>query len=124
MGVKAGRDWSAPRALRSLWTAVLLGPIAWALNLTIGYAMSAFACSGVWTASFHAATFVTLALAAAGARLAWKLWRQTGEHRATEGSRLERSRFMALAGIGLSAYFGFAILAQWIPTFFYEPCRY
>lgn len=124
MAVKAERDWSAPGAMLSLWTAVLLGPIAWALNLTIAYVLSAFACSGAWTLSFHAGTFLTIALSAAAGRLAWRLWRQTGESSASEGSRTERSRFMAIAGIVLSAFFGFAILTQWIPTFFYDPCQY
>jgi hypothetical protein len=119
----AGERWQEPKTLLSQWAGVLLGPAAWALHLQVSYTLSAFACEDVWRITLHATFLVTLALPLAGAYIGWGNWRASRD--ATPGGiRVDRSRFMATAGIILSLFFAIVIVAQWIPNLFLEPCRY
>lgn len=123
MNEAVGRRWLEPRTLLAQWAGVLLGPIGWALNLQVSYTLAAFACEDVWRLSVHGTTAVTLAIALAGLSVGWSNWKASRDA-GPEGDRIDRSRFMAVAGIGLSAFFALVIVAQWIPTLFLEPCRY
>jgi hypothetical protein len=105
------------------WAGVLLGPLGWALHLQVSYTLAAFACEDVWRLTLHTTFAISLAIALTGLFVAWGNWR-VSKDAAPEGNRLDRSRFMAVAGIGLSAFFALVIVAQWIPTWFIEPCRY
>jgi hypothetical protein len=115
--------WQEPRTLRRQWAGVLLGPLGWALHLQVSYTLSAFACEDVWRLTLHGTFVATLAIALGGLYFAWGNW-QASRAAAPEGLRVDRSRFMAVAGIGLSAFFALVIVAQWIPNLFIEPCRY
>ncbi|HVL66508.1 MAG TPA: hypothetical protein VM364_04510 [Vicinamibacterales bacterium] len=118
------RGWSSPRRLLTLWSGVLLAPIAWALNLSVNYGLATFACSGPWAAALHVSALVALALSVAGGLIAWRLWTTLARVPDDEGTRAARSRFMAAGGLGLSVLFGVLIVAQWLPTLFIEPCRF
>jgi hypothetical protein len=115
--------WQEPATLVSQWAGVLLGPAAWALHLQVSYTLATFACEDVWRLTLHATFLVTLALALTGAYIGRANWRASRQAQ-PEGLRLDRSRFMAVAGIALSLFFAIVIVAQWIPTLFIEPCRY
>jgi hypothetical protein len=117
------RTWQEPRTLLSQWAGVLLGPLGWALHLQVSYTLATFACDDPWRLSVHAMFVASLAIALAGAYIGWRNW-QASQEAGPEGNRLERSRFMAVSGIVLSAFFALVIVAQWIPTLFMEPCRY
>lgn len=119
----AERNWSHPRMLLTLWAGLLLPPIAWALNLSVNYGLATLACDGAWAVGLHLSTLVSIALAAAGGLIAWSLWKRLAAISSQDGTRAARSRFMALSGLLLSVFFGLAIVAQWLPTFFLEPCR-
>jgi uncharacterized membrane protein YidH (DUF202 family) len=118
-----GERWQEPTTLLSQWAGVLLGPLGWALHLQVSYTLAAFACEDVWRLTLHATFLVSMAIALAGLYFGWTNW-QASKHAVPEGHRVSRSRFMAVAGIGLSAFFAVVIVAQWIPTLFLEPCRY
>jgi hypothetical protein len=118
-----GERWQEPRTLLRQWAGVLLGPLGWALHLQVSYTLATFACEDVWRLTLHTTFVVSLAIALAGFYVAWGNW-QASKGAAPEGHRLDRSRFMAVSGIGLSAFFAVVIVAQWIPTLFIEPCRY
>lgn len=115
--------WQQPGMLLAQWAGVLLGPFGWALHLQVSYTLATFACDHPWRLSVHVIAVAALALALGGAALGWRNWRVSRDAPG-EGHRVQRSRFMALAGILLGAYFALVIVAQWIPTLFIEPCRY
>lgn len=119
----ARERWLEPRTLLSQWAGVLLGPAAWALHLQVSYTLAALACDDAWRFSIHAMTALSLVVALTGLYVARRNW-QASLGGAPDGHRLDRSRFMAIAGLGLSAFFAIVITAQWIPTLFLEPCRY
>ena len=95
----------------SLWSGIFAGPIAWAINLQLRYALVHWACE-------HGSRWVLLWIAVplflicvAGAFLA-----RTG----LAGS--QREHFMAYGGLMLSAIFAITILASMIPDLFLSPC--
>jgi len=127
--IHAEEHWREPRALRILCTGVLIGPAVWAVNLQTNYTLATFACEGRWPLLLHAVTILSLLVAGGGAWLSWRAWQaiggapyDAGEHEPRD--RIARTRFMAASGFVLSAFFMLTIAAQWIPTFFQEPCHY
>ncbi len=79
----------------ALWTGVFAGPIAWALDLTISYALVPWSCRAQSTALLHFITLGALAIIAGGAYAAWSAQRHD-----------RRGRFLtmfALLFCGLSA---------------------
>ena len=102
----------------SLWSGILAGPIAFAINLQLRYALVSWACS-------HGSRWVLLWIALplflvciAGAFLA-RTGLAIGE---SETAYPMRVRFMAYGGLMLSAIFAITILASMIPDLFLSPC--
>ncbi|HSK09116.1 MAG TPA: hypothetical protein VK911_06045 [Vicinamibacterales bacterium] len=108
---------------RQLWLAVALGPAAWALHLNVLYAMAAVLCDPRWLALFHVVTVGALLMTAAAAWLSWRLLNRLGEGPDSASGTLGRARFMAISGLALGVFLFLVVIAQWIPTLFYEPCR-
>lgn len=112
-----------PRGFVPLWVGVLLPAAAFFLNLQVAYALVPVACRDgeVWV---HLANLVSLALAAAGGWLSFTHWRELGRDWPTEGAgTLPRSRFLAIVGMVLGAFFALIILAQWAGTVILGPCQ-
>jgi hypothetical protein len=110
--------------LRALWAGLLLAPAAFLLNLEVAYALVPTACSAGTRLLMHIAHLVCLIVAAAGALIARRSWRLTGEiWPGGAGGRLSRSRFMAGVGLLLSLFVVMVIVAQWIPSFVLSPCQ-
>ena len=102
----------------SLWSGILAGPIAFAINLQLRYALVSWACrhGSRWVLLWIAVPLVLICVA--GAFLA-----RTGL--AIGGSETAypmRVRFMAYGGLMLSAISAMSILASMIPHFFLSPC--
>ncbi len=95
----------------SLWSGILAGPIAWAINLQLRYALVHWACeSGSrWVLLWIAVPLLLICVA--GAFLA-----RTGL------AASQRERFMAYGGLMLSAISAMSILASMIPDLFLSPC--
>jgi hypothetical protein len=75
----------------------------------------------VWL--LHLTTGVALGIAAAAAWVAWRNWKAAGEPREATGQGVEgRSRFMALFGLGASAFSFAIILVAEIPSLLLDPC--
>lgn len=105
---------------------LLAAPAAWALQLLVNAGLAEWACyphderlaQPAW-ASLHALLLgfdaATLACAILGAAVAWRAWRRTrgerpGTAHALVASGDGRTRFMAMAGIMVSALFALAIV--------------
>lgn len=111
------------RGIAALWFAVLAGPAAWMLGLNAEYSLVRVACAKNSMLYLHAVSLATLLLALAGGWVAWREWRRTGREWSDErGGTIPRSRFMGALGLLASALFTLTILAQWIASFFLNPC--
>jgi hypothetical protein len=107
-----------------LWTGVLAGPIAWACDLGVSYALVKWTCASQRDLPLHAITFVALAVVAAGAAVSWRALRQTSAGAPTDGGDpRERARFMAILGLTSNALFALAIVAGAIPRWVLDACQ-
>jgi cytochrome c biogenesis factor len=107
-----------------LWSG-LLGPILlWLMHLEINYLVVPYACRKDAILIVHAVT-VAFILAVAGlGLLGLTSWRRAGrEWPDSSASVVSQDRFLATIGLLLSAITIMALVAQWLPTFFVDPCR-
>lgn len=109
----------------SIWAGLMAAPIAFAINLGVGYMLAASICEGGGSElPLHFIAGGTLALAATGASIAWRTWRRSGIRMPEDhGTPHERMRFMAAFGALMSPLFMLAIIAQWCAAIFYGPCH-
>ena len=107
-----------------LWAGILAGPIAWALDLLVCYAIVKWTCLTGRHWLFDASTIGGLAIVAVGAALAWSALQETAQAEPTDGGMpLQRAKFMAILGLTASALFGLTIAAAWIPRFVLDACQ-
>ena len=112
-----------PGASMHLWYGVLIGAVAWKLQLVVNYAVVPYACWHRVEWVNHLASFAMASLALSGAWVSWRNWqRMGGSFDTSVGGPAGRSGFMALCGIALNALFALHILGQWIPNLFLSPC--
>ena len=116
-------EFKEPRGVASLWFAMLAGPIAWMIGLNADYSLVRVACAKGTMLPLHLVTLVSLGVALAGAAVAWREWRRTGEEVPGEGgSPVDRARFMSAVGIMTAVFFALVIIAQWTAKLFLDPC--
>jgi hypothetical protein len=121
--VDGTRAFREPRGVLGLWFALLGGPVAWMLGLGADYNLVRLACAKGTMLPLHLVSLATLLLAASAAAMAWRDWHRAGPEWPGEGgSVLDRSRFMAAAGLGSGTFFSLVILAQWLAKLFLDPC--
>lgn len=120
------------RGSTALWFAVLGSPLAWGGHLLLNYSLEEwFACSPSATdrgeilgftvdqVSWTLNSVMVLAAAAAGLT-ALASWRKL--KRASDGDSLERSQWMAFAGMVEGAIFVGAILLGYLPPLLLDTC--
>lgn len=119
--VASDRRWLSPLPL---WTGILAGPVVWALDLCVSYALVKWTCSSQRTLLMHLISPVCLALVLGGAAVSWLALRRTSGHPATGGgSPLAREHFMAVLGLTSSALFALTIVAGAIPRWVLDACQ-
>ncbi len=107
-----------------MWTGILAGPIAWALDLTASYALVQWTCSSRRTTVLHAMAPVALAIVAGGAVLSFIALQRTTDATPTDGGHsYQRARFMAILGLASCALFALTIAAGVIPWWVLDACR-
>jgi hypothetical protein len=108
-----------------LWTGIVAGPIAWALDLASSYALVKPVCRTQHTGMLSLfIPLVCLALIAAGVALSWMALRRTEGDVPLDGGRpRQRARFMAVLGLSSSALFALQILAATIPPRVLDACQ-
>lgn len=99
----------------ALWTGVLLPPVAWAVDLTVRYALVPYICNHKTEWMLVAVTIVALIAALYGGASAWR-----GRKRAMSDAM--RVRFMSIAGLFLSVFFAIVILANAVPHLYMRAC--
>ena len=140
-------QWRSSRTVALLWLGVLAAPAAFMLDLTASFALVERACETGGSALLWAVTGAAVVVAAAAGVHAWRCWRAVGPDPEPRGEGVERSapastghtlaselrtdapgpigrsRFMAMAGIGVSAFFLLVVLASVIPSLVLAPCH-
>jgi hypothetical protein len=106
-----------------LWASILLGPIAWAIDFVLGYAVVHHECSTGAMRWLYVSSVIAVLVSLFAAYLGWdcnrRLPREVPED---AGTVLGRSRAMALAGIGMGLWFAVIIIAEAVPRFLLSPC--
>jgi hypothetical protein len=106
------------RGDRLLLAATLAGPLAWLLQLGIGYALIGPVCARQSRWPLHAVTWAALAAIAVGVMACWRRWTVPN---GTAPGRSPR-RALAAAGVASGLFFAILVLAFAIPLFVLEPC--
>jgi hypothetical protein len=113
--------WLSPLPL---WTGILAGPSAFALNLTATYALVHWTCAADRQSLLHLISVFALVLVLAGSGASWMALQHSPSSLDTEGgSPRARARFMALLGLASSAFFAFAVIANAYPQWVLDACQ-
>ena len=113
-----------PASLALQWAGVLAGPFAWAVDLTLSYSLVQWTCGGGPHVVLRIITLFSLALVAAGAYASWRTFHRSPAEAVSDGGRpSERSEFMGLLGLLMSALFGVVVIAGAIPRWGLSACQ-
>ena len=114
--------------LTALWAGLLTGPIVWLALLEVNYVLAYVACETTSTWFLHLAIGVALLLVAGAGYAAWAasygpmMADETLTPPLSDETRLQRSRWMSLAGVALSLWFIVVILAMEVPLVVLKEC--
>jgi uncharacterized protein YacL len=109
--------------IAALWTGLLLAPVAFLVNLELGYALVRHACRTDSLLAVHAVHLGCLLLALVGVLIAYRTRRSADELVSAGDERAVRTRFMGGLGVTVGLLFAFVILSQWVPGFVLSPCQ-
>ena len=116
-----------PRQIRdalSLWSGVLGPPLLWLVHLQVGYMVVPLACHQHQPLIVHGVTVTAIVLVLGLSMLNVVHWRRSGrEWPDSSASVISQDRFLAVTGLAISALIIAALIAQWMPSFFLDPCR-
>jgi len=99
--------------LVKLLAGVFAGPVAWGLNLEVNYSLVKWACESRQVMVLTLVSVVAFIAVAAGFTLAWRCWTRLRVDADPRGARvIDRSYFLALAGLGLNALFAVLIVTS------------
>jgi hypothetical protein len=115
--------------LAALWAGLLTGPIVWLALLEANYVLAYVACETRSTWFMHLAVGVALLLVGAAGYAAWAasfghiLGAETPTPPLSDETRVQRSRWMSLAGVAFSLWFLLVILAMEVPLVVLRECQ-
>ena len=113
----------APGLTAALWCSILAGPTAWAVDLTISYAIVQWTCGGGPPVVLHLITLFALAVIAGGAFAGWRSLQAADSSGAELPQVRQRARFMALFGMTMCALFAMIVVAAAIPRWVLDACQ-
>ncbi|MFN2532582.1 MAG: hypothetical protein ABR555_14925 [Pyrinomonadaceae bacterium] len=106
----------------ALWLGLLLSPIAWALQMTINYALVPFQCYGGSRVGIFIVTIVSLLLTLTAGLIAFANFKRSRGKAEDSVGRSSREKFMSVLGMFATVMFFIAIVAQGIATIIFHPC--
>jgi hypothetical protein len=115
--------------LAAVWAGLLAGPLAWLVLLEVNYLFAYVACEAQRTWFMHVAVAVALVVVALAGAAAWSashgdmMAPETETHPLSDETRLQRSRWMSLAGVASSIWFIVVILAMEVPILVLKECQ-
>lgn len=114
----------APVSDAALWTAVLLGPIVFLVNLQVSYVMVDWACASGTEWALHVVHAVSVAIAIGGTWVSRSFWRRAGgSWPDTEGGSAARTRLLGALGALGGALFALSIGTQWLTVMILGVCE-
>ena len=109
--------------LLGLTLGIVVGPIAVLLNEELIYVTNMWACGTGKQLAMHVVPIICLTVTLGAGLLAWRDWDRVGRGVEDEAATVDsRSRFLALAGMAISALSALLILAQWLAIFVFGAC--
>jgi hypothetical protein len=106
-----------------LLVGIFTGPVVWAADHTISYALVPHACSTGHHYVLHLATALSLLLTLGGFFLAMSSYNRLARGAHQDGDSIfDRDRFMSILGMAMSIAFCIVIIASAIPRFMLDPC--
>ena len=106
------------------WIAFLLAPVTFFSHLQVAYALVPWSCARGTTLWLHVAGALSVALAAAGVALSWRVWSREGHDEPGEhGGPAPRGRLIALSGLMMGALFVLLLGGQWLAVWMVSPCQ-
>ena len=119
-GLQAFTRWPG---LLSLSLGVLLGPTVALVNQELIYASNMWACGHNTWGTMHLVPLLCLIVAVGAGLTAYRDWKAVGRGVHDEEANVEqRTRFLTLLGMWVSAFSAAVIAAQWAAIFFFGPC--
>ena len=117
-------DRVAPRGPLSLWLALLAGPTAASLQLSVSYALVKWACAagGAWLLATLAGVFLAVTIAGVGLGLV-HLVSVGGEHEVARTWSAESRRLLAATAVGLDALIAVFFVNTLIAIAALSPCE-
>jgi hypothetical protein len=107
-----------------LWTGILAGPIAWAIDLGASYAVVPWVCRTNRHDVFQLITIASVTVVILAAGISWTAFTRTADGASTDGGRpRQRARFMAALGLASCGLFALQILAGAIPHWVLDACQ-
>lgn len=101
----------------------VLSPVVALVNEEVAYAVVPWACYRGAAAWVRVVPLVSLLVLIALALLSLRDWRRVGRGTATDDATIaDRTRFVALAGLGITGISMLAVVWQWIATWMVQPC--
>ena len=123
MTAPAKRSYWDGAGLAKLWIAFLAAPLAWLTDLEASYATVGWACSHDRRSVLFLIPTACLAVIVVAAWLCWSAWNDLRREGDFEGGSIEdRSRFLALIGMLMSATFALVIVTTFAARYFLSPC--
>lgn len=126
MGAQSAVDTGDIRWLTPLplWTGILAGPVAWAVNLMASYAVVKWVCYTSRYGVLQLITVASLAVVVGGAAISWAAFMRTSNDEPTDGGRpRQRARFMAVLGLASCSLFALQIIAGAVPHWVLDACQ-
>lgn len=124
MGGHEARHYWEHVGLMMLVGSFLLAPLAWLLDLQISYAAVKWACENDRRDVLLLLPIGSLGLIAVAGWMSWSCWTRLRNEGKPEGGRMEdRSYFLALAAMAMTAVFGLLIILSFAPRYLLSPCE-
>lgn len=107
-----------------LWSGIILGPVAWFINLEANFAIAPLACTATGKPYLYLVSAVSLVTAIVAGAVSFACWHMLERSLVAEGAPGDSGRrFVALSGIILSAFCALVIIAQSIPNILFKGCE-
>jgi hypothetical protein len=106
-----------------LWFSIFAGPVSFAIDLVVSYALDQHACSTGSKAWLHALSGGAFVITLAGLLVSASQYRNLPAAASeTGGDAASRARWMAVAGLTLCAIFLLCVAANSVPRWMLNPC--
>lgn len=107
-----------------IWWGMVVGFLAWGLNLGISYVLEQHSCSTRHHYVLHVTSLICILLAFSGCITSFSEFRRLPSDTTEEGgSSFDRAHFQALLGIAFSLSFILVVIAATIPSLILNPCE-